>query len=64
MKRETRMISSLIGKKTKRRRMNGRRRKTGLIRMPKILERGWTMKTILITKENIVQIPTKRHQSD
>ena len=50
-KRETRMISSLRGRKTKRRKMNGRRRKTGLIRIPKIYERGWTMRKILITKE-------------
>ena len=50
-KRETRMISSLRGRKTNRRKMNERRRKTGLIRMPKIYERGWTMRKILITIE-------------
>ena len=45
------MISSLRGRKTNRRKMNERRRKTGLIRMPKIYERGWTMRKILITIE-------------
>ena len=36
MTRETRMISSLTGRRTKRRKMNGRMMKMGLICMPKI----------------------------
>lgn len=52
MKKERRTISSLIGRKTKRRKMNVKMTKMGLIPMPK---RGWTMmmrRKILITIEN------------